>query len=132
MRFSRHAKLEHGLNQLDIAPLVNIVFLLLIFFILFSSFVFQSGIKVSLPRVITGDIAKGQTLVIIISGEKAISLNNKAVSNLNDLEKRLKTIAKKNSQLLIKADKRVSLGAISGVLDICRKSGVGNVNITTD
>ncbi len=47
MRFKRHMELEHGLKQIDIAPLIDVVFQLLIFFMLTSSFVIQPGIKVN-------------------------------------------------------------------------------------
>ncbi|MCK5179455.1 MAG: biopolymer transporter ExbD, partial [Candidatus Omnitrophica bacterium] len=36
MKFKRHTKLEHGLEQIDIAPLIDVIFLLLIFFMLSS------------------------------------------------------------------------------------------------
>ncbi|MBI5415209.1 MAG: biopolymer transporter ExbD, partial [Candidatus Omnitrophica bacterium] len=49
MKFKRHTKLEHGLKQIDIAPLIDLMFLLLIFFMLTSSFTLQSGINVKLP-----------------------------------------------------------------------------------
>lgn len=39
MRFKRHMELEHGLKQIDIAPLIDVVFQLLIFFLLTSSFI---------------------------------------------------------------------------------------------
>ncbi|HBU08785.1 MAG TPA: biopolymer transporter ExbD, partial [Candidatus Omnitrophica bacterium] len=46
-------ELEHGLGQIDITPLIDMVFQLLIFFMLTSSFIVQSGIKVNLPKAVS-------------------------------------------------------------------------------
>ncbi|MCK5580368.1 MAG: biopolymer transporter ExbD, partial [Candidatus Omnitrophica bacterium] len=43
MKFKRHIKLERGLEQINMAPLIDVIFQLLIFFMLSSSFTFQSG-----------------------------------------------------------------------------------------
>ncbi len=131
MRFKRHSKLEHGLGQIDIAPLIDMVFQLLIFFMLTSSFVFQSGIKINLPRAVTSEIVQEENVVIIISSENVIYLNNKVV-NLKELEKSLKSAAKKNTPLLIKADRRASLGRIVDVWDLCREVGLEKINIATN
>ena len=55
MKFKRHMELEHGLRQIDIAPLIDMVFQLLIFFMLTSSFIMQPGIKVNLPKAFPMD-----------------------------------------------------------------------------
>ena len=58
MHFKRHMEVEHGLRQIDIAPLIDMVFQLLIFFMLTSSFVVQPGIKVNLPKAVTSEVVK--------------------------------------------------------------------------
>ena len=55
MRFKRHIELEKG--QLDIAPLIDVVFLLLIFFMLTSNFISQKGIRVNLPSALSSKAA---------------------------------------------------------------------------
>ncbi len=131
MRFKRHTKLEHGLGQIDIAPLIDMVFQLLIFFMLTSSFVFQSGLKVNLPRAVTSDIVHEESVIIIISSENVIYLNN-GVVNLKELDKYLRVASKKSSPLLIKADRRASLGRIVDVWDLCREAGLEKINIATN
>ncbi len=131
MRFKRHAKLEHGLGQIDIAPLIDMVFQLLIFFMLTSSFVFQPGIKVNLPKAITSEIIKKESMVVTVSGEDAIYLGGKVVT-MADLKKELGTAAKRQNPLLIKSDRRASLGRIVEVWDLCRELGITKINIATD
>lgn len=129
MRFRSRLHLEHGLKQIDIAPLVDMVFLLLIFFLLTSNFVVQPGIKVKLPKAVTSSLLQDKNVVIMISSENIIYVENKIFST-DELKGYLKKLGK-NSTVLIKADKRVSLGRVVEVWDICRDSGIEQLNIAT-
>jgi len=131
MKFKHHMEFEHGLKQIDIAPLIDMVFQLLIFFMLTSNFVIQPGIRVNLPRAVTSELIKEETLEILISAENIVYLNGK-VTTIQDLKATIKKIAKKNPTLLIKSDKRASLGRVVEIWDICRDLGVSQVNIATN
>ena len=131
MKFKRHTKLEHGLQQIDIAPLVDVIFQLLVFFMLSSSFTFQSGINVRLPKAVTSDIIKEDNLIITITSENIIYLNSK-ISTLKELKNELGKIKGKNNPILIKADRRSSVGRIVDVWDLCRNLGIERINIATN
>lgn len=130
MKFKRYAKLEQGLQGLDIAPLIDVMFLLLIFFMLSSSFTFQSGINVKLPKAVTSDVIKEESFTITITSENVTYFNGK-VTPLKELEKKLQPLKKNNSPLLIKADRRASVGRIVDVWDLCRNMGIEKLNIAT-
>ena len=130
MRFKRHVKLERTLRTIDIAPLIDVVFLLLIFFMLTSSFIFQPGIKVNLPRAITSDMLSEENAVITITAESLIYYNRRLVT-IKELTATLKAIASAHRPVLIKADRKASLGRIVEVWDICRQEGISRVNIAT-
>lgn len=131
MKFKRHTKLEHGVEQINIAPLIDVIFQLLIFFMLSSSFTFQSGINVRLPKAVTSDIIKEENLIITITSENIIYLNGK-ISTLKELKKALNKIKGKNNPILIKADRRSSVGRIVDVWDLCRNLGIERINIATN
>jgi biopolymer transport protein ExbD len=131
MRFKRHIELEHGLKQIDIAPLINVVFLLLIFFMLASSFIVQPGIKVSLPRAVTSEAVKDGNLEVVISGENLIYFNGRTVA-IQDLKKLFAQAGQRNQPVLIKADKRSSLGRVVEIWDLARSLGLSQVNIATE
>lgn len=131
MKFRRHMELEHGLKQIDIAPLIDVVFQLLIFFMLTSSFVMQPGIKVNLPKAVTSQVIEEENLVITVSSENVIYINEKVVS-LNELKDLLNRFVKKGKAILIKSDRRASLGRVVEVWDMCRESGISQVNIATN
>lgn len=131
MRFKGRMELEHGLKQIDIAPLIDIVFQLLIFFMLTSSFVMHSGIKVSLPKALTSEALKYENIQIMITGDNAIYLNGR-VTAMKDLKPLIKEAAGKNKAILIKADSKAPLGIVVEIWDMARDSGISQINIATD
>ncbi len=131
MRFKRHMELEHGLKQIEITPLIDMVFQLLIFFLLTSNFIIQPGIKVNLPRAATSEVVQHQNVELVISGENVIYFGGKVIT-IAELNKLLKQAAKKKEAILIKSDKRASLGRVVEVWDMCRDLGVTQINIATN
>lgn len=131
MKFKRHTKIEHGLGQIDIAPLIDVIFQLLIFFMLSSSFTFQSGISVKLPKAVTSDIIKEENLIVTITSENIIYLSGSVVT-LKELKQRLSHSSMKEHSLLIKADRRASVGRIVDIWDLCRNLDIRRINIATN
>lgn len=131
MRFKRHMELEHGLKQIDIAPLIDMVFQLIIFFMLTSSFVVQPGIKINLPKAVTSDAVKYENIEIIVSGENVIYLNGKVIT-MNELKALFNQVRNRKQTILIKADKRASLGRVVEIWDMARDLGISQINIATD
>lgn len=131
MKFKRHMELEHGLKQIDIAPLIDMIFQLLIFFMLTSNFVMQPGIRVNLPKAVTSEMIKEESIEILISAENITYLNGR-VTTLQELKSTIRRVAKKNPPILIKADKRASLGRVVEIWDVCRDLGVSQINIATN
>lgn len=130
MRFKRHMELEHGLKQIDIAPLIDMVFQLLIFFMLTSSFVVQPGIKVNLPKAVTSETVKLENIELIVSGENVVYLNGKVLTS-QELKKLLKQVAQRGQPILIKADRRTALGRVVEIWDMARDLGITQINIAT-
>jgi len=128
VKFKRHVFIEKG--QLDIAPLIDIIFLLLIFFMLTSSFIFQPGIKVDLPKAITSEVIQKKNLILVITKTDQIFLNERPLSN-DELLSRLRIAAKDETPILIKADRRASMGEIVRLWDLCRKENIEKINIAT-
>lgn len=131
MKFRRHVQLEHGLKQIDIAPLIDIIFQLLIFFMLTSSFIMQPGIKVNLPKAVTSQVLKEQNIIILISSEDVIYIDNK-VYTIKELRRFLEEKSKIKPTILIKSDRRSTLGTVVEVWDLCREVGFNQINIATD
>ncbi len=131
MRFKGRLELEHGLKQIDIAPLIDIVFQLLIFFMLTSSFVMQPGIRVNLPKAVTSEVVKYESIEILVTGENVTYFNGKVVTT-QELKNLLKQVAKRDQTILIKADRHASLGRVVEIWDLARDLGITQINIATN
>ena len=130
MRFKRRRKIEKG--RLDITPLVDVIFLLLIFFMLSSSFIFQPGIDVNLPKTQQAVANKEENMVVTLTKENQIFYNNERTT-LEGLSRRMRATARKNPSgvLIIKADTDSRHGSVVEIMNIARKAGIDNMAIAT-
>ena len=128
-RLKRRTQIEK--RQIDIAPLVSGVFLLFIFFILTSNFVFRPGIQLNLPRAITSEIVSSENFVVTLTGRNLLFLNDKPVT-VSELMTHLKEAAVENKSVLLRADMSASVGRVVEIWDLCRELGIPQVNIATN
>ena len=128
MKFKRRLKMEKGL--IELTPLVNVFFLLFIFFAFTSSFIFQPGITVNLPKAVTSEVVQQDSAVIIVTKDGKVYLNEREISQ-DELLSNLRLMAKNNTPLLIKADSQASLGRVVEIWDMCRREGVSQADIAT-
>ncbi len=128
-RLKRRTQINKG--QIDIAPLVDVMFLLLIFFMLTSNFILQPGIKVRLPRAVTSEIIESENLILSVTGQDLLYLNFKPIQ-IGVVAEKLKEAAQNDASVLIKADIGASLGRIVEIWDLCRQLGIDKVNIATN
>ncbi len=128
MRFERNLKIED--TRLDMVPLLNCIFLLLIFVLLTPAFVLQPGIKISLPKAVTSEVVQENTIVITITSDNRFYLNEVPVTFL-ELKSKLERAAG-SEPVLIKADRDVALSKVVNIWDFCRGIGMKQVNIATN
>ena len=128
MKFKRRVFLEKG--RLDIAPLIDVIFLLLVFFMLTSSFIFQPGIKINLPKALTSEVIQRENLIIVITDDSSMYINERLIDQ-DELASRLKIASQELKPILIKADRKASLGKVVEVWDLCRAEGIQKINIAT-
>ena len=128
-RVKRRTAIVKG--QLDMAPLVDVVFNLLIFFMITSNFVIQPGIKVALPKAVTSEVLSSRNLTVTLTGQDLLFLNDKPTT-VAELTQEFKSAAEENKTVLLKADASASLGRVVEIWDICRDAGVPQINIATN
>ncbi len=117
----------------NMAPMADVVFLLLIFFMLTSSFVLEPGIDIDLPRAVTAEDQIRQKHVLTITRDNTLLLDKDTVS-FSTLRGVLEdTFTGEGSKLLIiRADKNVAHGLVVRALDISRQAGVLQLAIATE
>jgi len=129
MKFKSEQKL---LTIFSFASLTDIVFLLLIFFLLSSSFVFQPGVKVQLPKAETSEPQSDRSLIITLTEQGAIFLNTERLE-VAELGPKLAALLPQmpDQVVVLKADRTVSLQQAVQVIDIAKAVGVTRFLIAT-
>jgi biopolymer transport protein ExbD len=111
-----------------VISMADIVLLLLIFFLLTSSFLVQPGIKVHLPRTATKEALSREKVSITITKSGAVYLEDKPV-DITRLPFLLEGV--KDKVMLIKADRDVTIDMTVKVMDMVRRSGANKFVIAT-
>lgn len=131
MNFSSDTLFEEESLEINITPLIDIVFLLLIFFMVSTTFVESSGIKVDLPAADTkAATEKVEKLEVSIGSDDTIYFGEEKVS-LPQLEEILQQEPEKSRTLILRADKVVTHGLVVNVMDIATKSGFKKLAVAT-
>ena len=131
LKFKRNLLKSPTIDELSYTSLIAVIVLVLILFMLSSSLTFQKGIEVKLPKVVTSDTLQEKNSVISITNENVIYFN-KSVVTIKELEKILKNPKIQSRPVLIKADRRTSMGRVVDVWDLCRKLGIEKLNIAAN
>ncbi|HLE33360.1 MAG TPA: biopolymer transporter ExbD [Bacteroidota bacterium] len=129
MKFSTQ---HQPLSVFSYSSLTDIVFLLLIFFLLSSSFVVQSGIKIQLPKSESAEQESQKQIVVTVTEKGLIYLNDKQVA-AETLGGQLAPLIDKDRDkvVIIKADQMVSLQSAVQVMDIAKGVGAMRLVIAT-
>lgn len=117
---------------INITSLIDVMFLLLLFFMVSSTFMEQPAIKLELPHAQSAEVSTQKGYTLFVDKEKKMFLNDQPVS-LEQLEAVVKKSLPemKDGALVLKADENVSHGIVVKVMDIVKRSGVKKLVIGT-
>lgn len=131
MNFSVHRRAE---VVVDVTPLIDIIFQLVLFFMVSTTFVTTPGIEVELPRSSSDVILRDKSEVRVwVTAEGSVLVDEKPV-DWAGLTRVLGTALADDPATLvvIKADKSVSHGRVVTVMDLARSIGLSNLAIATE
>ena len=113
---------------INIASLVDVLFLLLIFFMVTSAFVEQPNIKLELPSTRHSEVSKMNNMVLSIARDGKLFLQDRPVDKKN-LEKELRRVILDTGDevLVLKADKFVPYGVVIDIMDAVKGAGFRKV-----
>ena len=118
--------------KLDLIPMINVVFLLLIFFMLTSTTPTKQKTKIDLPKVKTAEKNSKQFLVMTIDKNGSMQLDGKAVTFEvlpAHLEKKISE--KKNTVISIHADKIIEFELFGKVIELAKQAGAEDFMLAT-
>ena len=131
MNFNPQNK-SRGISSIELTPLVDVVFLLLIFFLLTATYVKNPNIDIDLPKASPQEIfTKDNDITLAIKKDGTVKYNNNQVTMTELKEilfKKIKTGAK-NAVVIVKADKKSTHGKVVEVMDIAKSAGFSKLAI---
>jgi biopolymer transport protein ExbD len=116
----------------NITPLLDVIFILLIFFLLTAS-IANPVISVDLPETVISERSDAQEIVVSITGEGELYLNGEKknrtelVSDLTALYAELES-----SRIFIESDESVVFGEVIRIMDLCSQSGVSDISFIVE
>ena len=132
LRESRKKRREDA--NLELTPLIDIVFLLLIFFLITTTFSQsrEAEIPINLPKAVTGEqAAKGDKVVLFITEDGSVEVRGDAELEGDTLAAKLGGLHAQNPDfnIVLKGDKGASHGRVIEVLDQIKQTGFKKVNL---
>lgn len=117
----------------DLSPLIDVVFLLLIFFIVSTKFRDDAGMDLSLPSSESRQETKEEFLTVFVGRDKTLRLGDRPVE-LADLSQAIqqKLPDFKSKMVVLKVDKSVDHGTVVGIMDAAKKAGAEGLTFATD
>ncbi|HSR63616.1 MAG TPA: biopolymer transporter ExbD [Gammaproteobacteria bacterium] len=129
MRHS-HTEQETAAANVNITPLIDVVFILLIFFLVTASFTKEAGVEVNRPTAQTAVRQERGNLIIAVKKNGEIWVDNHQI-DIRSIRAHIERLHAQNPEgtIIIKADKDTRTGVTVEVLDQVRLAGVNNVAI---
>ena len=131
MRRQRKASAEEA--EVDLTPMLDVVFIMLIFFIVTASFVKESGMDVNRPDAATAVVKPRGNILVAITATGQIWIDKRQV-DLRSIRANLERLYAENPQgaVVIQADEDSKNGLLVAVMDAAKLAGIDNVSIAAD
>lgn len=120
-------------SEVNITPLIDIVFIMLIFFIVTATFVKEAGIDVNKPDAPTAEVKKKANILIAIDANNNIWLDRRKI-DIRSVIPNIKRLRAENPQgsVVIQADEESKNKMLVEVMDAARQAGVVNIALAAE
>jgi len=119
-----------GNLELNIAPLIDMVFILLIFFLVTTSFVKETGVDISRPAASTAVSKMGNTILIGVTRDNTVHMDKREIDPRAVRANVERALAENpDAGVVIVADKESTTGFVINVMDSCKLAGAENVSL---
>jgi biopolymer transport protein ExbD len=132
MKSSIEHKLEESRGQeIDMAPLLDVVFILLIFFIVSTAFVRETGVDINKPTAVSSQLLQKSVYLIAITSSQQVVYGGTTIG-VQGVRATLMQLNQTNPRpLVIQADKTVPTELLVKVMDQAKLAGISSINIAT-
>lgn len=117
---------------LNMTSLIDVLFILIIFFAVSSTFLEQPGIELELPKAESAESHTSQKVILYIDKDNNLFLNDQLIS-INTVSEEIKKLGELSADqsIVLKADTRVHHGKVIEIMDILRKNKIYKIVIST-
>lgn len=128
----RFRKREQTVDNIDVSPLIDMVFILLIFFMVTTTFVKDMKLDLNRPSAASASLSNAKVIRVYIDNNREIYIDNQAIkvwaiqSKLRDLLR-----SSTNKAILVVTDTDIPVESLIDVIDECRLSGAQDVAVST-
>jgi len=120
-------------NDIDVSPLIDMVFILLIFFMVSTTFVKDMQVELNRPGASSAKPSNSKSIRVFIDNQEKIFVDGQRVRSwvLQGKIRDLKSQSKSTS-ILVVTDKKVSAERLIEVVDQCRLAGISDIGVATE
>jgi biopolymer transport protein ExbD len=120
-------------SEVNLTPMLDVVFIMLIFFIVTASFVKEAGIEITRPPAATAVRQEKGNIIVAITAENQIWIDRRAVSP-KSLRANIERLHAENPQgsLIIQADEKSENGLLVRVMDAARQAGITSISLAAE
>lgn len=131
-RRSTFARKEND-EDVNVTPLLDIVFIMLIFFIVTSTFVKEPGVEVERPEAVTAQDRRLASIIVAISDQDEIWINKEMV-DLNEVRAAVEQLRRENPKgtAVVQADSKSKSRLLVEVVNQIRDTGISDVAVSTE
>lgn len=115
--------------EINISPLIDMVFLLLIFFVVTTTFIEETGVEVKKPTAASVKVLEKESILLTVTQEGKIFYGGREIG-LNGVRGLISRLLKEEQRpVIIIADENSKTGIVVDVIDECKLAGAKNVSI---
>lgn len=132
MRRRRLTSQTAGGSEINISPLIDIVFILLIFFIVTTVFIEEAGVTVEKPRAVSAAELERESIIIAITRDRNVVYGGREIGlgGVQPVVRRL--LQNEQRPIIIQADRSVPTEVLVQVIDEAQLAGAGQISIATE
>lgn len=127
------AKPEEEAQAIDLTPMLDVVFIMLIFFIVTATFIKEAGKEVNRPDATTADMKPNASILIAIGEDNEIWIDKKQIDprGVKNVIERMRA-DNPNGTVSIQADAKADIEYVLEVADAAREAGITDVSVSTE
>lgn len=132
MRSKLQTELAQQQQSIDLSPLLDVVFILLIFFIVTTVFVRETGVEVDKPQAVSSEQLAANVILIAITAEGQVVYDSTNIGVAGVRPTVAQLLRDKQQAVVIQVDKRVPAELLVKVIDQAKLGGASEVNLATE